>query len=96
MCTASRTSAAMAEVRLTRDARTFYEAASTALTKQLNRCFDQLRRNPYAHPNIRRLKGPLAGHSRYRVGDWRVIYRVEEERQVVTVLLIVHRSKAYR
>lgn len=85
----------MVEVRLTRDAQTFYEAADKVLAKQLNRCFDQLQQNPYAHPNIRRLKGPLAGQWRYRVGDWRVIYRVEDE-QVVTVLLVVHRSKAYR
>ena len=85
----------MYEIRLTRDARTFYEAADKVLAKRLNRCFDQLRQDPYAHPNIRRLKGPLAGQWRYRVGDWRVIYRVEDD-QVVTVLLIVHRSKAYR
>ena len=63
----------MVEVRLTRDAQTFYEAADKVLAKQLNRCFDQLQQNPYAHPNIRRLKGPLAGQWRYRVGDWRVI-----------------------
>ena len=85
----------MYEVRLTRDARTFYEAADNVLARRLNRCFDQLRQDPYAHPNITRLKGPFAGQWRYRVGDWRVIYRVEDE-QVVTVLLIVHRSKAYR
>ena len=85
----------MVEVRLTRDAQAFYEAADKVLARRLNRCFDQLQQNPYAHPNIRRLKGSLAGQWRYRVGDWRVIYRVEDE-QVVTVLLIVHRSKAYR
>jgi mRNA interferase RelE/StbE len=85
----------MYEVRLTRDAQRFYETAEEALARRLNRCFDQLRQNPYAHPNIRRLKGPLAGQWRYRVGDWRVIYRVKDDR-VVTVLLVVHRSKAYR
>ena len=62
----------MYEIRLTRDARTFYEAADKVLAKRLNRCFDQLRQDPYAHPNIRRLKGPLDGQWRYRVGDWRV------------------------
>lgn len=85
----------MYEIRLTRDAQAFYETADKTLAKQLNRCFDQLRQDPYTHPNIKRLKGPLAGQWRYRIGDWRVIYRVEGK-QVVVVLLIVHRSKAYR
>ncbi|MFH1084772.1 MAG: hypothetical protein V1772_03295 [Chloroflexota bacterium] len=51
----------MYEIRLTREAQAFYQAADKDLAKQLNRCFDQLRQNPYAHPNIRRLKGPLVG-----------------------------------
>jgi mRNA interferase RelE/StbE len=85
----------MYEIQLTRDAQTFYEAADNVLARRLNRCFDQLRQDPYVHPNIRRLKGPLAGQWRYRVGDWRVIYRVQDD-QVVIVLLIVHRSNAYR
>ncbi|MCR4406835.1 MAG: type II toxin-antitoxin system RelE/ParE family toxin [Anaerolineae bacterium] len=33
---------------------------------------------------------------RYRAGDWRVIYGVDEEKRIVTILLIVHRSKAYQ
>jgi mRNA interferase RelE/StbE len=88
-------SAAMYEVLLTHDAQKFYKAADVTLARKLNRCFDQLRRNPYEHPNIRRLKGPLAGQWRYRVSDWRVVYRVDEGRHVVTVVLIAHRSKAY-
>ncbi|MBM3189704.1 MAG: type II toxin-antitoxin system RelE/ParE family toxin [Chloroflexi bacterium] len=86
----------MYEIRLTRDARASYEAADKALARQLNRCFDQLQEQPYMHPNIRRLRGPLAGQWRYRIGDWRVIYRVQEEERIVTILLIAHRSSAYR
>jgi len=49
----------MYEVLLTRDAQKFYQNADASLVRRLNRCFDQLRRNPYEHPNIKRLKGPL-------------------------------------
>ncbi|MFQ5813205.1 MAG: type II toxin-antitoxin system RelE/ParE family toxin [Anaerolineae bacterium] len=45
---------------------------------------------------MKRLKEPLAGHFRYRVGDWRVTYQVDEQEHEVTVLLIAHRSKVYR
>ncbi len=86
----------MVEIRLTHDAQKFYQTADASLVGRLNRCFDQLRRNPYQHPNIKRLKDTLAGYWRYRVGDWRVVYRVDEGNRIVTIVLIAHRSKAYR
>ena len=86
----------MYEIWLTRDVQKFYQDADEPLIAKLNRCFDQLRNDPYRHPNIKQLKGPLAGYRRYRAGDWRVVYRVDEEKQTVTVILIAHRSKAYR
>ena len=86
----------MYELMLTHEAQKFYERADAPLVRRLHRCFEQLRENPYEHPNIKRLKGPLAGYFRYRIGDWRVIYEVDAEKRIVTILLIVHRSKAYR
>jgi mRNA interferase RelE/StbE len=86
----------MYEVFLTREAQDFYEQADPVLVRKLNRCFRHLGEDPYRHPNIKQLKGPLAGHFRYRVGDWRVIYQVDEQEREVTVLLIAHRSKVYR
>lgn len=86
----------MYELLLTRDAHRFYERADVPLVKRLNRCFEYLQQSPYEHPNIKRLRGPLAGSYRYRIGDWRVIYKVDEEKRQVTILLILHRSEAYR
>ena len=83
------------EVFLTREAQRFYEEAEASLVRRLNRCFRYLKENPYEHPNIKRLKGPLSGYFRYRVGDWRVVYSVDEQKRLVVVLLIAHRSKAY-
>ena len=85
----------MYEIWLTRDAQKFYQDADDPLVRRLNRCFDQLQHNPYEHLNIKRLKGRLAGYWRYRLGNWRVVYRVDEEEHVITVVLIAHRSKAY-
>ncbi len=42
------------------------------------------------------LKGPLATLWRYRVGDWRIICRIEDGRLVVLVLEIGHRREVYR
>jgi len=38
----------------------------------------------------------LEGYFRYRIGEWGVVYKVDEAKREVTVMLIIHRSKAYR
>ena len=58
----------MYEIQLTQEAQGVYQEVDVPLAKRLNRCFDQLRRNPYEHPNIKRLRGSLKGYWRYRVG----------------------------
>jgi mRNA interferase RelE/StbE len=86
----------MYDLLLTHRAQRFYEQADAPLARRLNRCFEQLRKNPTEHPNIKRLKGSLSGCLRYRVGDWRVIYEINETERSVTILLVVHRSSAYQ
>lgn len=82
-------------VVLTDKARRFYESASAALQRKLDRCFDVLAQSPREHPNIKPLRGPLKGRYRYRLGDYRVVYRIDDENVLVVVLVIVHRSDAY-
>jgi mRNA interferase RelE/StbE len=42
------------------------------------------------------LTGELSGFWRYRVGDWRVICRIEDARLVVLVIDLGHRREVYR
>ena len=86
----------MYEITLTKDANRFYEKAEITLVKKINRCFLQLAKDPFNSPNIKRLKGPLAGTYRFRLGDWRVIYRIAKSQKQVIILLIVHRKNAYK
>jgi mRNA interferase RelE/StbE len=85
----------MFNVSLAPEAEKFYVQAHRPLAKKLARCFEQLERNPLEHPNVKRLTGPLAGYWRYRVGDYRVIYRIDPNNKKVFVLKIAHRSEAY-
>jgi mRNA interferase RelE/StbE len=85
----------MFEVILSPEAQAFYAQADRALARKLARCFAQLERDPRRHNNIKRLSGALAGRLRYRVGDWRVIYRIDDRARQVHVLLIAHRSDVY-
>jgi len=42
------------------------------------------------------LKGDLSGLRRIRVGDYRVIYEIDERELVVLVIRVAHRREAYR
>jgi mRNA interferase RelE/StbE len=44
--------------------------------------------------DVKRLQGPN-DQWRIRVGDWRIIYRIEDERLLVLVVRIGHRSSVY-
>jgi mRNA interferase RelE/StbE len=86
----------MYEVSLADEALRIYRKIHQPLLQKVNRCLDSLALNPYSHPNIKRLTGRLRGRFRYRIGDWRIVYRVEEHSKCVTILLISHRSSAYK
>jgi mRNA interferase RelE/StbE len=45
-------------------------------------------------PGVKKLEGDPK-RWRIRVGDWRVIYSIDDRRRVVDVLYVRHRSKAY-
>lgn len=42
------------------------------------------------------MKGEFAGIYKLRVGDYRVLYEVSEERREIVVLMIDHRGEIYR
>lgn len=85
----------MFEVILSPEAQALYAGSDRPLARKLARCFTQLERDPRRHNNIRRLSGQWAGFLRYRVGDWRVIYRIDAEENRVLVLVVAHRSEVY-
>jgi len=86
----------MYEVLLHPDAQKVYAKADRALAKKIARCLEQLETNPYSHPNIKGLKGNYAGYYRYRIGNYRVIYSVDDNVVQVFVVAIAHRSQSYQ
>ena len=57
--------------------------------------YSMLKENPYYGNNIKKLKGNYAGLYRYRLGDYRLIYSIDEEEQIVFMLHAVQRKDAY-
>ncbi|MBI3184065.1 MAG: type II toxin-antitoxin system RelE/ParE family toxin [Myxococcales bacterium] len=56
---------------------------------------DRLAHNPRP-PGVKALQGSERGYLRLRVGDYRLIYRVEDEQLLVLVVRIGHRREIYR
>jgi mRNA interferase RelE/StbE len=46
-------------------------------------------------PGCKLLRDQRAQTWRLRVGDWRILYDIDDAAHVVTILRILHRSKAY-
>jgi len=55
---------------------------------------DPLRRRPKF--DVKHLKGFPRNLYRLRIGDYRVLYSVDNEKKEVKITMIVHRSKAYK
>ena len=85
----------MYSVVLSDEAKRFYDGAEGWLQRKLDRCFDILKVAPRDYPNIRPLKGTWTGHYRFRVGDYRVVYRIDDLGRIVVVAIIAHRSEVY-
>lgn len=65
----------------------------SALYRRMANVLDSLETDPFQG---KPLKGPLRGFYSYRVGSYRVIYRIFQSRFLVIVIDIGHRRDIYR
>ena len=82
-------------MQLSLEAEKAYCRANTALAKKLAKCLARLEESPRFHPNVKALKGDYSGYYRYRVGDYRVVYSVDDRARIVNIIVIAHRSRVY-
>ncbi len=57
--------------------------------------YPQLRQNPYFGKYIKKLVNYTPETWRYRIGDYRFFYTIDEYRKIVFMLTIDHRGSAY-
>jgi len=57
--------------------------------------YPQLGLNPYYGTNIKKLKGKFEGYYRYRIGNYRLFYLIEDEKVLIIVTDFRHRQSAY-
>ena len=58
--------------------------------------YPQLRNNPYFGKNIRKLKNYKPETWRYRIGDYRFFYEINEKDRIVYMLAADSRKDSYR
>ena len=58
--------------------------------------YPQLRNNPYFGANIKKLKGEFEGFYRYRIGNYRLFYLIDDQKVIVFVIDFKHRKDAYK
>lgn len=85
----------MYKLELSREAQRFYAECDKPIAKKLARCFELLEKAPRQGNNIKQLKGKLAGSYRYRLGNLRVIYTINDQTITVFVITIAKRSDVY-
>ena len=85
----------MYRVELSAEARRFYDRSDQSIARKLARCFQALENNPRQGNNVKPLKGKFAGSYRYRVGDLRVVYTINDRSVTVFGITIAKRSDVY-
>ena len=60
-----------------------------------NIVYPQLKSNPFFGTNIKKLKGELEGYYRYRIGNYRLFYLIDNDKIIVAIVDLKHRQGAY-
>lgn len=53
-----------------------------------------LKENSFPYPQAKKLKGE--DKRRFKVGDYRVVYSIDEEQKIITIFRVRHRKDVYR
>ena len=87
----------MYEIVFTRNAERYYNRLDDNTAARINRAIDLISQNPTYNPNrnIKKLSGRDREYS-YRVGQYRIIYQVDEDLQVCNILTIGPRGDVYQ
>ncbi|MBI5893505.1 MAG: type II toxin-antitoxin system RelE/ParE family toxin, partial [Deltaproteobacteria bacterium] len=83
------------KIILTKPAEKVYDKANKETQKRFDGGFEELEKNPLYGNSIKKLTGKLTGLYRYRIGDWRVIYRISKQKTIAEIIAILPRGDAY-
>ena len=65
-------------------------------TKLGEQIYPHLKQSPYFGSHIRKLRDYQPETWRYRVGDYRLFYRIDNKERIVKIISVDHRKDSYR
>ena len=65
------------------------------IIRRINATFEQLAHNPRPH-GVVKLTGQTGSYWRIRVGSYRILYQIDDQRRRIDVYRIKHRRDVYR
>ena len=74
----------------------FHRNADKALKERVSDAIDVIARNPRLDGHIKRLKGDLRHMHRFRMGDLRILYEIDDAQQTVWIKTVEWRGSAYK
>lgn len=83
-------------VTWTRTAEKYYLRMDKEYQEKVQEAVRELEVDPLSSKNVRRLHGELEGLYRYRVGRFRMVFRIVGEAREVRVLAIASRGDVYK
>jgi len=86
----------MHKILFHRNAVKFYRKAEDTLKERVADAIDVIARNPYLDGHIKKLKGDLKHMHRFRVGDLRILYEIDDVQETVWIKTIEWRGSAYK
>lgn len=80
----------------TRTAQSYYSRMSKQYQAKAREAIRELETDPFSSRNVKRLHGDLECLCRYRLGRFRMVFRVVEEDREVRILAIASRGDVYK
>ena len=88
----------MYDVEISKESAKYYKKVDAITRSRINKALNIILLNPKDtdHYDIKPLRGILKGLWRYRVGNIRIIYRINNEKKKVQIVTIRPRGEVYR
>jgi mRNA interferase RelE/StbE len=74
----------------------FYRKSDDALKERITDAIDVIVPNPRLDSHIKKLKGDLKHMHRFRMGDLRILYEIDDAQDTVWIKTIEWRGSAYK
>ncbi len=74
----------------------FYRKADNTVKERISDAIAVIAQNPHLDSHIKKLKGDLKHMYRFRMGDLRILYEIDDAQETVWIKTIEWRGSAYK